>query len=272
MYYLTHDWPIISHWLSLLHSIILPLTKPTPTLLLPKPLRQAFAETLLLSLPTLTQPYTHSAPLHLYATDASMTRRKPDNRSSVTFAVVTQQTAFTGSLSQFGHSASILHGEVYAIIVASLLMRKMLHDPTIHPSPLLYTDHLNSVNILSSPVLCPRQISSNPARSLYRWIFDIRKRTQVVGIDDGENTAGIDDSGNETTTFFPFAHHVRAHTSSQSLPSQLNCLADTIASHPNTHNFPPPSVPLPTFFMDDYTPFHSQDGFLEQKISTYIDQ
>ena len=42
--------------------------------------------------------------------------------SSVTFAVVTHQKAFTGSLSKFGHSANILHGKVYGIIVASLLM------------------------------------------------------------------------------------------------------------------------------------------------------
>jgi len=163
MYYLTCDWPLISHWLSLLHSIILPLTKPSPTLLLPKPLQQAFTETVLLSLPSLSQTYTHSTPLHLYASDASMTCHNPDNHSSITFAVVAHQKAFTGSLSKFGHGANILHGEVYGIVVASLLMRKMLQGPTIHPSPILYTNHLNSVNILSSHIPYPHQMSSNPA-------------------------------------------------------------------------------------------------------------
>jgi len=272
MYYLTRDWPLISHWLSLLHSIILPLTKPSPTLLLPKPLRQAFAETVLLSLPSLSQTYTHSTPLHLYASDTSMTCHNPDNHPSITFAVVTHQKAFAGSLSKFGHSANILHGEVYGIVVASLLMQKMLQGPTIHPSPILYTNHLNSINILSSHIPYPHQMSSNPARSLYRWIFDIRQRTEGVRTDIEETTAGIDGRGNEETVVFPFANHVRAHTSSLSIPSQLNRLADTIASHPNTHNFPPPSVPLPTFFMDYYTPFHPQDGYIEQKLSTYVDQ
>jgi len=87
MYYLTHDWPLISHWLSLLHSIILPLTKPSSTLLLPKPLQQAFAETVLLSLPSLSQTYTHSTPLHLYTSDTSMTCCNPDNCSCEVFTL-----------------------------------------------------------------------------------------------------------------------------------------------------------------------------------------
>jgi len=113
----------------------------------------------------------------------------------------------------------------------------VLQGPTIHPSPILYTDHLNSVNILSSHIPYPHQMSSNPARLLYRWIFDIRQITEGVRTDIEETTAGIDGRGNEETVVFPFANHVWAHTSSISIPSQLNRLANAIAS-PKHPQFP----------------------------------
>ena len=159
MYYLTWDWPIVSHLLSPLHTIILPLTKPSPTLLLPKPLQQAFAETVPLSLPSLSQTYTHSSPLHLYASNASMIHHNPHNCPSVTFAVIAHQKAFTGSLSQFGHSANILHGEVYGLVVASLLMQKMLqnttinHSPPFLPLPPIHPPCLPASSLLPSPSL-----------------------------------------------------------------------------------------------------------------------
>ena len=80
-------------------------------------------------------------------------------------------------------------------------------------------------------------MSSNPARLLYRWIFDIRQITEGVRTDIEETTAGIDGRGNEETVVFPFANHVWAHTSSISIPSQLNRLANAIAS-PKHPQFP----------------------------------
>ena len=69
----------------------------------------------------------------------------------------------------------------------------------------------------------------------------------------------------------PILSHVRAHTSSISVPSQLNRLADHLASTSNSLFLPPPSLPLPTFFMDNYIPFSSSYGFIESNLSSFCD-
>ena len=46
----------------------------------------------------------------------------------------------------------------------------------------------------------------------------------------------------------PILRHVRAYTDSQTIPSQLNRLADHLATRANSLSLPPPPFPLPTFF------------------------
>jgi hypothetical protein len=54
--------------------------------------------------------------------------------------------------------------------------------------------------------------------------------------------------------------------------SQLNRLADHLASSSNKHpHLTPPTLPLPTFFMDKYILFSSHLGFVESNISTFCD-
>ncbi|KAF8959911.1 hypothetical protein BDZ97DRAFT_1835533 [Flammula alnicola] len=65
--------------------------------------------------------------------------------------------------------------------------------------------------------------------------------------------------------------HTRAHTTSPSLPSALNRLADHIASQSQRFFAPPPAVPVPTFSMDPYTPYSESNGYIESNITLHID-
>jgi hypothetical protein len=69
----------------------------------------------------------------------------------------------------------------------------------------------------------------------------------------------------------PILSHVRAHTSSSTIPSQLNRLADYLASKSNSLTLPPPSLPLPTFHMDTYIPFTFTHGYLESSLLSFCD-
>ena len=59
------------------------------------------------------------------------------------------------------------------------------------------------------------------------------------------------------------------HTKSQTIPAQLNCFTDYFATHSNLLFLPPPSLPLPTFFMDNYTPFSFSHGYIESNIFSF---
>ncbi|GBE80306.1 hypothetical protein SCP_0300210 [Sparassis crispa] len=124
------------------------------TLALPRDLRRTLAEQVILTL-------LHSSHLPLFpstsptcASDGSMTPAAALFRQfrSVTFAVSTPTASLACSLSSFGLSASILHAEVYGIVVSSL---SACSAPS--PSPPssllpLYTDHLNSVRLINDSI------------------------------------------------------------------------------------------------------------------------
>ena len=160
---------------------------------------------------------------------------------STTFAVLANNYAFTASLPRYRSTGS-LHGEAYAIAAASVLARLQSQPVTI------YTDHLNSIRLLSS-LTSSSTLNNNPARSFYKWIINIWG----------------------SMPHKPVLSHVHAHTSSISVPSQLNRLADHLASTSNFLFPPPPSLPLPTFFMDNYFPFSSSYGFIESNLSSFCD-
>jgi hypothetical protein len=238
-YYLTRDFPLILQWFSSLSSLLHTLSSADPSLLLSSSHRQAIAENSITALAAQSHSFSHTSPPSSYATDASTL--KSASRTPTTFAVVANNNAFTASLPH-SRSVGILHGEAYAIAAASVLACLQPHQITI------YSDHLNSVRLLTSH---PSSLSlkSNPARSLYRWILHIW----------------------DTMPHKPLLTHVRAHTGSQTLPTQLNRLADYLASHSNSLTLPPPSLPLPTFFMDSYIPFSSASGFIESNLFTFCD-
>ncbi|KAF8169247.1 hypothetical protein BJ912DRAFT_862213 [Pholiota molesta] len=215
-YTLTREWPKLFSWLQSLPYSLTILSYPSIHLLLPRNLRQNLAEKAIYRLYSSCQAFPHSAPSHIFSSDASHISKS--SMSSVTTAVVGNQNAFVASLNSFGRHASILQGETYGILISTLLARKLVTESHSDlPSPLILTDHLNSVNLLnnflrptSSPPLS--SLNSNPARSLYRWILNI---------------------------FF------------------LG---------------PPPSLPVPTFTMDQLTPYDNTHGFIEDNLNIFINE
>ena len=240
-YYLTRDFPLLLHWFSSLPSLLHTLSLSHTSLLLSLPHRKTIAENSIIALASQSTSFPHRTPPNTFATDASTLSSAFPSHSSTTFAVVANNNAFTASVPH-NRSTGILHGEAYAIAAASVLARLHSQPITIH------TDHLNSVRLLSSQT-SPFSLKNNPARSLYRWILDIWS----------------------TMPHKPVLSHVRAHTTSHSLPSQLNRLADHLASTSNSLILPPPSLPLPTFFMDTFIPFSFAHGFIESNLFSFCD-
>jgi len=140
------DWPVLHCWL-----VSLPWTKlvqgPSSDLLLSPSLRRTNAEAYLHALSS-TSPYPahHLTSTSLAACDASMLPASPlfHHARSVTFVAVTASFSLVGSLSSFGCSASILHGEVYGLIAACLL------STASSTSVSIYSDHLSSICSISN--------------------------------------------------------------------------------------------------------------------------
>ena len=165
-------------------------------------------------------------------------------RKSVTFAVAAKGNVFSASLPHSKHDTNILHGEAYALVAASLLSPQC--DPNHRPH--IVSDHLNSVNLLHSNP-SPQRLLHHPARALYRWILDIWSRSHTT----------------------PTLTHVRAHTSANTVESNLNRLVDHVASSSQHLPLPPPSVPTPSFFMDNFMLFSTSHGLIESSLLSFVD-
>jgi len=134
--------PHLPSFLTWLSSISLPLlTYNFPSLALPPTLRQHQAEQDLLALSHLSRlpPLPPSSP-PLLASDASMVPSpiSPLQFRSVSFASTSPTVSFCGSLANFGRSATILHGELYGIIVAALIANSSSYTsspPILKPAP-----------------------------------------------------------------------------------------------------------------------------------------
>ncbi|KAF5376641.1 hypothetical protein D9615_007876 [Tricholomella constricta] len=252
------DWPLFTSWLLTLSSAIPHLSKPDPLLLLPRSTRQKMAESTVVETHLTAPPlFHHQTPDNLYASDASMIA-VPFTRSSsfpsVTFAVVANKSVLCLSLSQFSKSASILYGEAYGIAAAHLLaLHRHADPPQPQPRPItLFSDHLPSVKTLTSPLQSsPHKLARSPARSIYRWISDLQSRSLASNI-------SLD------------LRHVKAHTDSQSPPAQLNRLADHVATTSQYSSLPVPPAPIPTFFMDEFSVFRRDVGWIECNLLRYV--
>ncbi|KAF8955883.1 hypothetical protein BDZ97DRAFT_1926197 [Flammula alnicola] len=275
---IARDWPIVSSWLSSLPSYLSSLSYPDITLLFPQLFRQYLAEHIILALSQFSSAFPHQAPRHLFSSNASHVNH--GHSSSVNFAVITNGNTFSASLNAFGPRPTILQGEAYGIVAAFLLARQHqtqcsstrnagidaedfgLAGIDNGASTTVYTDHLNSVHFINS-FNTSTSLTSHPACSLYCWILNIRSPT---------SPRPTSPSPAQVPTATLRLEHVRAHTSSTSLPSALNCLADHIASSSQWFFVPPPAVPVPTFTMDLFTPYSSSSGFIESNLATHIDQ
>ena len=174
-----------------------------------------------------------------------MTTHPLSGQKSVTFAVAANGHAFSASLPSTKFDTNILHGEVYAIVAASLLSW-LKCGPSHHPH--IFSDHLNSVKLLHSNP-SPQLLRHHPARSLYCWILDIWLKSHLT----------------------PALTHVCAHTNATDIESNLNRLIDHITSSSQHLPLPPPSVPTPSFFMDNFMLFSTSHGFVESSLLPFID-
>lgn len=117
--------------------------------------------------------------------------------------------------------------------------------------PPIITDHLNSARLISDSFVHnrpPPSWSSLPARSLYRWLRDLLSQFPDY----------------PTLTYTP------AHTSSTGLHSLVNAHADHYASSSQHHPLSKPTMPIPTFSMDHYTPFTEADRFIEYNVASFV--
>ncbi|KAK0220047.1 hypothetical protein IW262DRAFT_1232343, partial [Armillaria fumosa] len=86
-----------------------------------------------------------------------------------------------------------------------------------------------------------------PARSYYRWIIDIQKSSPHITL---EYTPG--------------------HSQERTTPAVLNDEADHFASWAQKHSNQLPVAPIPTFFMDDYTFWTPDNGWIESEIKSFV--
>ncbi|KAG6876553.1 hypothetical protein C0992_012457 [Termitomyces sp. T32_za158] len=241
-------WPTLQSWLCDLPMLIQKFSFPDPGLLIPHPLQQQLSENLIFNLANnASMPLSCQFPEGLYASDASLISSA--HKPSVTCAVINGRNAFVGSLRHFLSSASILCGEAYAIVVAHILvMHTEMHSPQ---SSTLYSDHLSSVHFVNSPSFSPLSLTQQPCCSLYRWLQSLSSR-----IHDKRKALHI--------------QHIKAHTSTTSLPAQMNQMVDWLATSSQTSRVPPPSLLVPTFFLDDYTLFSIAHGWIESNTTHFV--
>ncbi|KAK7048603.1 hypothetical protein R3P38DRAFT_2870378 [Favolaschia claudopus] len=222
------------------------------SLALPRENRRAFAEQVLKAMIDAStipvDPILNSSGQTLMASDGSCTPGMPKlhERRSTTFSTVGNKHAAVFSIG--GRNAGILQAEVYGLVAASLQASR---NPS--NSIPIYTDHLNSSRLISDAFSNPPAThawATKPARSLYRWLLQILTATPSPSR--------------------PAIIYTQAHTKSESLEARANAVADALASRSHSKPIKPASVPDPTFYMDEYTFFTKEDGYIESNISSYL--
>ncbi|KAK0225360.1 hypothetical protein IW262DRAFT_1267418, partial [Armillaria fumosa] len=91
------------------------------------------------------------------------------------------------------------------------------------------------------------QLCHIPACSYYRWIINIQKSSPHITL---EYTPG--------------------HSHERTTPVVLNAEADHFASWAQKHTSQLPVAPVPTFFMDEFTFWTPDDGWIESEIKSFV--
>ncbi|KAF8149798.1 hypothetical protein B0H34DRAFT_678763 [Crassisporium funariophilum] len=188
-------------------------------------------------------PAAHAPSTQLWGSDGSMIPAAAGilDKKSVT-------TALTGPCTLIlkipGRNISILQGEQMGIIMALILS-----DPT-KPDTKPYTDHLNSVRLISdsdttrNASISLRHMNS---RSYYQWMVDLHRKSHTEIL------------------------YTRGHSDESSTASLLNRDADHYASRAQSNIHKIPLAPVPTFHMDPFTFFSPADGWVKLNGCSYTD-
>ncbi|PPQ73488.1 hypothetical protein CVT24_007817 [Panaeolus cyanescens] len=238
-YFLSRDFPILTSWLHHIPYLFLLITNNNTSTLLPKHTRQQLAERAIMAAFKNTTFPPHPYQTSDIATDASVNISFLSNKPSTNFSITTPTSSMVAKI-PFPYPSDILHGETFAILAASVYAKH-----TAQPFPIkIFTDHLNSVNLLNNMDNSPLALKTNPARSMYRWIKDVWSSMQLT----------------------PHLEHIKAHTKSVDIPSKLNRLADSFASQFHDHSLPFPI--FPDFHLDKFSLFSPSMGIFENNIAT----
>ncbi|KAF5382028.1 hypothetical protein D9615_004393 [Tricholomella constricta] len=241
---LYRDWHDLISWFTLTFRSITSLSPAGPDLLLPPSLRQETAERVVLTLPT-APPHVvqHRLPDRVYGSDASYIPpplsifSTPLNfsnpPSSLTLSMIGPSSGLVASLTSPRYLASTSHAEVAGCLSAVLYARH-------HSGGTVYTDYLPVVNWLAS--------TSGASSAFHRWLRDILDGQQ-------EDISVV---------------HVKAHTTSLSLPARLNRAADHVASHGHSLYNPPPNFPIPTFHLPPVCVYAPGRGFFEGNLAQHL--
>src|SRR6202050_3478370 len=214
------------------------------TLMMPRSQRQVEAENYIRSLPSILSLLPSSLPHQnrTWGSDGSMIPATSGigEDKSVTAAITGPKTI---AVRLNGRSLFILHGELIGLIMGLVLS----DNETPNNKP--FTDHLNSVRFIDDARTSINQdncLRSMNGRSYYKWIMDLvrRMRTQVL--------------------------HTKAHMDQVNLSSLLNNEVDHYASKSQKLVNSLHQAPVPTFFMDNFTFYRHQDGWIESNICTFV--
>jgi hypothetical protein len=143
-----------------------------------------------------------------------------------------------------GRNLCILHGELIGLIMGLVL------SDNETPNNKIFTDHLNSVRFIDdarTSINQDNRLRSMNGHSYYKWIMDLVRRVQTQVL------------------------HMKAHTDQVNLSSLLNNEADHYASRSQKLVNSLHQAPVPTFFMDNFTFYRHQDGWIESNIRTFVD-
>ncbi|KAF8157253.1 hypothetical protein B0H34DRAFT_798547 [Crassisporium funariophilum] len=144
-----------------------------------------------------------------------------------------------------GRNVSILQGEQVGLIIALTLAQDST-EPNRHR---LLTDHLNSVRLINdslTEISQTQRLRYMNGRLYYRWILSLVERS------------------------FLTINYTPGHSNDKSMETRMNNEADHLASLTQKIYKELPQIQPPTFRMNDFTFFNTQDGWIESNIAHYV--
>ncbi|KZV99524.1 hypothetical protein EXIGLDRAFT_640506 [Exidia glandulosa HHB12029] len=181
------------------------------------------------------------SPTTMWATDGSMVPASAARHQERSVAAAVTGPA-TVVLKVKSRAASILHGEVMALVAAAVLSGDSQHR--------VLSDHQNSVRLLSDPLFRAgddQKVRRANGRSYYRWL-------QYAGVEQK----------------LPNVVYTRGHADTEEVESRFNTLADYYATRSQDEGLTIPDAPIPTFSMDEFTFHTDDDGWIEANIRAHV--